>query len=47
VSTNRPKRRFRFRINWQRTAVRAFTWVLLAVFVMTSVGVALFTFAVR
>jgi hypothetical protein len=44
VSTNRPRRRSR---GWQRTAVMAFTWVLLAAFVATSVGVALFTFTVR
>jgi hypothetical protein len=43
VSTNRPRRRPR----WQRTAVVAFTWVLLAAFVATSVGVALFTFSAR
>jgi hypothetical protein len=43
MSLNRPRRRPR----WQRTVVIAFTWVLLAVFVLTSVGVALFTFTVR
>jgi hypothetical protein len=40
---NRPGRRPR----WQRTVVMAFTWVLLAAFVLTSVGVAFFTFTVR
>ncbi len=43
MSVNRPRRRPR----WQKTVVQVFTWVLLAVFVMTSVGVALFTFSVR
>ena len=43
MSVNRPRRR----TSWQKTAIRAFTWVLLTVFVMTSVGVALFTFSVR
>jgi len=45
VSVNRPRPRRRPR--WQKTIVRTFTWVLLVVFVMTSVGVALFTFSVR
>jgi hypothetical protein len=43
VSANRPRRRPR----WQRTVVLAFTWVLLAAFVLTSVGVALVTFSAR
>jgi hypothetical protein len=43
MSVNRPRRRPR----WQKTVVIAFTWVLLAVFVTTSVGMALFTFSVR
>jgi hypothetical protein len=44
MSAHRPRRRSR---NWQRTVVMAFTWVLLAAFVATSVGVALFTFSAR
>ncbi len=43
MSTNRPRRR----PSWQRTVVLAFTWVLLAAFVLTSVGVALFSFSAR
>ncbi len=43
MSANRPRRRPR----WQRTVVLAFTWVLLAAFVLTSVGVALVTFSAR
>jgi len=43
VSVRRPRRK----PHWQRTLLHAFTWVLLAVFVLTSVGVALVTFSVR
>lgn len=38
---NRPQRNERVR----RTLVRAFVWVVLAIFVVTSVGVALVTFS--
>ncbi len=43
MSLRRPRRKLR----WQRAILLAFTWVLLAVFVLTSVGVALVTFNVR
>ena len=43
MSLRRPRRKPR----WQRTILLAFTWVLLTVFVLTSVGVALVTFSVR
>jgi hypothetical protein len=37
----------RRRPDWQRTLLVTFTWILLAAFVLTSVGVALVTFSVR
>ncbi len=40
-------RRGRRKPHWQRTLLLAFTWALLTVFVLTSVGLALVTFAVR
>jgi hypothetical protein len=43
VSKTGPRRRS----SWQRRLVVVFTWALLTIFVLTSVGVALVTFSLR
>ena len=43
MNLNRSRRKPR----WRRTVLHTFTWVLLTIFVLTSVGVALVTFTVR